>query len=201
MAITLSGSEIHNALRGVYDLPPTCTVGEDGAEKTYLTADDGSYNRVYNESDSDYFDRDNDVVTVDKLNSLISGGAAGIPAISIDLRNLVGYYDGGSSSAGGEDVMYFTFEYELSRYLEGERGDTSLLVADTVYATFKVNKAAVNGDSYETVMTVNNMSADQRVILEKMITYFDADSEGEFSRLEMQIGRLAYYIDNFSAAL
>lgn len=200
-AITLSGSEIHNALRGVYDLPPTCTVGEDGAEKTYLTADDGSYNRVYNESDSDYFDRDNDVVTVDKLNSLISGGTAGIPAISIDLRNLVGYYDGGSSSAGGEDVMYFTFEYELSRYLEGERGDTSLLVADTVYATFKVNKAAVNSDSYETVMTVNNMSADQRVILEKMITYFDADSEGEFSRLEMQIGRLAYYIDNFSAAL
>ena len=85
--------------------------------------------------------------------------------------------------------------------MEGERGDTSLLVADTVYATFKVNKAAVNGDSYETVMTVNNMSADQRVILEKMITYFDADSEGEFSRLEMQIGRLAYYIDNFSAAL
>ena len=64
-----------------------------------------------------------------------------------------------------------------------------------------MDKTAVNGDSYGTVMIVNNMSADQRVILEKMITYFDSGSEGEFSRLETQIGRLAYYVDSISAAL
>lgn len=200
-AITLTGSEVHSALRGVYDLPPTCTVDEAGAEKAYLTAEDGSYSRVYNESDSDAFDRDNDVIAVDKINALLSGGTAGVPAISMDLGRLVGYYDGGGSSDGGEDVMYFTFEYALSKYLEGGRGDTSLLAVDTVYATFKVDKTAVNGDSYGTVMIVNNMSADQRVILEKMITYFDSGSEGEFSRLETQIGRLAYYVDSISAAL
>lgn len=183
--IQLSGTDIHKVLQGVYNLPDVKE--ESGA--TYLTNENGTYENVYGNN------RDNDITLTAAANGWCDshGGDSDMPLYSDDLGELVGFYDGGNS----EDVMYITFKYNIKHRVGSTSADSNLITVDCVYATFAVDKTnSITGGGYKTELTVNDMSPEDRTLLEMTMTYFDGNMEGEFGRMEEQIGRFASYLDN-----
>lgn len=190
--IKISGTELHSALQGVYNTPETLSI----EDKSYLAVD-GSFSRVYNESHADAFDRDNSAEKTDRINFVIESSYAGLPGVSADLGTVLGYYDGGEN----EDIMFITYEYSLAKHLESGKTDTSLMTLEKAYATFRVNKVLADGYSnvYKATLIVNDMTGEQRTVLEKMMTYFAPENENQFDTLEYQVGKFAYFTDNTPA--
>lgn len=172
--IALSGSDVHVALQGVYDLPPM-TVADN---KRYIQRVAGTH-----------YDYEVQTNKVDNINNL------GVSKPDNDLGRVLGYYEDETSN-----IMYFSYDYSLAKYLDGSSSDMSLLAVDEVVVTFEIDKSQaekVNGvDCYKTKMWVNDMSEADRTLLEKMITYFDRSNENKFPELEAKMGAFAYRIIN-----
>lgn len=229
--ISFTADELQTVMRGLYNTPPIYIENKGlPTEAHFLTngkTDDTRYERAYDESghiflpdnavDGENHDNNKDAAT--RLNNLYhlksSNSSDGVlalvakmlPTLNSDLGDVVGYYD--SSDVHG-DYMFITFEYKMSKYLEGADANASLLDIDTVYATFRVNKSkwldkdgvetndSASADRYGTTLIINTMTPAERTELLKMMIYLsddDSDASKKFVDLEKNIGQLAWKLE------
>ncbi len=214
--IVLNGSDIHVALQGIYNPLKTANLNSEKPDVNYYVNDNGGAGNVYdlavfNNGLPSTRGTNNQWNKVDNL-SMITGINADVsampdvfvnmPAVSEDLMHVVGYYEQGGAN-GADNRMFITYEFVLDYFLDSNTTGRGLMSVDKAYATFCIDKSSVLNDGehqyYETKIIVNEMAYDEGVLtLRKIMTYYDKNHENEFTDLENQVGRLAYYIVNNS---
>lgn len=168
------GDNFQKVMQGLYNTPDTNVYG------TYLVGESGDYSDAYDNPVYEMSGGANDTGFVDKLNHYIAMGTSLIPGATLPeiangkLDNVVGFCDDGNK-------MCITFEYKLDEFLK-DGNQFYLLSAEKVFATFVYD---VNSDS--TTLVVNLMDSDERARLAKVMAYFNAGYENQFTELEGQM--------------
>lgn len=199
--IVLGGDEIHELLQKLYNIPDVDIVSETEhylVDVTTKSWGEGGDKIVPGDAESYYgAGKANNRVMAKGLTKLLAGEipvGASAPDIDLgsDIGMAIGYYN-------DVDTMYLSFEYFLPNRLCPDDGEP-IVPIDRVFATFYVDKTQTTSVAGETIyvakLVVNDLTDAQMLTLQKMMEYLTPGGALDISKLELEIGALAYALEN-----
>ncbi len=217
LPIEITGEEIHEVMRGLYNIPQIETKIVGDKPHHFLlnknpdgwlgwTDADAGVTVLPGDAITMFGGLENDVAGVLDIEAQMHTLATtleflGVPAFNFEqIGSAIGYAE---DDANG--VIYMAYEYDIASYLDDGSTDSSYLPLETIYANFVVDASAnyqeyniggVKIKYYPTTLKVNTMTEKQQSDLLDMIAYIDEDNADKFSLLEIEMGVLAYGIKN-----
>ena len=215
--IDLTGEEIHDVMRALYNIPQIETVEISGNPHHFLldknpdgwlgwTDADAGVTVLPGDAFTMFGGLENDEEGTLGMEAQMHALAQmlellGVPAFDFEqIGNAIGYADDTVN-----DTLYMAYEYDIASYLDDGSTDSSYLPLETIYANFVVDTSAdhqeyniggVKIKYYPTTLKVNTMTEKQQSDLLDMIAYIDEENADKFTLLEMEMGVLAYGIKN-----